>query len=79
MQILGPTGLIEGKGMETRTGKQRKAHRLKVLPGGRKKATSADVLYQADTDIVCYYGVAVQCTSIEGLELVEFEFMPDAA
>lgn len=65
--------------METRTGRQRKARRFQVLPGGRKKATNADVLSQADTDIICYYGVAVQCTSIEGLELVEFEFLPDAA
>lgn len=79
--------------METRTGKQRKARRFKVFPGGRKKVTSADVSYnrtserseaglpvtQADMDIVCYYGVAVQYTSIEGLELVEFEFLPDAA
>lgn len=65
--------------METRTGKQRKARRLKVLAGGRKEAASADVLSQANTDIVCYYGVAVQCTSIEGMDLVEFEFLPDAA
>lgn len=65
--------------METRTGKQRKARRLKVLAGGRKKAGSVDILSQADRDIVCHYGVAVQCTSIEGMELVEFEFLPDAA
>lgn len=78
--------------METRTGKQRKARRLKALAGGGKRAGSVDVSYdrtserseaglpvtRADTDIVCYYGVAVQCTSIEGLELVEFEFLPAA-
>lgn len=70
---------IREKAMETRTGKQRKTRRFKVFPGGREGAASADILSHADTDIVCHYGVAVQCTSIEGLELVEFEFLPDAA
>ena len=79
--------------METRTEMQLNARRFKVLPGGRRTAASADVSYdrtserseaglpvtQADTDIVCHYGVAVRYTSIEGLELVEFEFLPDAA
>ena len=79
MQLIGETGFKE-KAMETRTGKPRKARRFKVLPGGREGvASSATIISQTDTDIVCYYGVAVQCTSIEGLELVEFEFLPDAA
>lgn len=99
--------LYREKGMETRTGKQRKARRFKVIPGGKNvallaararlaildEAASADISYdrtserseaglpviQASTDIVCCYGVAVRYTSIEGLELVEFEFLPDAA
>lgn len=39
----------------------------------------ADILTHADTDIVCHYGVAVHSTSIDGLELVEFEFPSDVA
>jgi hypothetical protein len=31
------------------------------------------------TRIVCLVGVEVQRTSMAGLELVEFEFLPDAA
>ena len=65
--------------METRTGMQFNTRRFQVLPGGREGAATADILPHADTDIVCHYGVAVQCTSIDGLELVEFEFLPDAA
>ena len=79
--------------METRTGMQFNTRRFQVLPGGKnvallaplarlavlEGAATADILPHADTDIVCHYGVAVQCTSIGGLELVEFEFLPDAA
>ena len=65
--------------METRTGIQRMARRFQVIPGGREGAARADILSHALTDIVCLYGVVVQRTSTEGLELVEFEFLPDAA
>ncbi len=65
--------------MEIRTGIQRKARRFQVLPGGREGAAMADILTHADTDIVCHYGVAVHSTSIDGLELVEFEFPSDVA
>ncbi len=65
--------------MENQTGRQLNARRFQALPGGREKAVKADILSSTDTDIVCHYGVAVQCTSVDGLELVEFEFLPDAA
>ncbi|GAB4510231.1 MAG: hypothetical protein Tsb0026_11720 [Sulfuricaulis sp.] len=65
--------------METRAGKQSKKRRFQVLPGGREGAAGIDILSHVDTDIVCHYGVAVQCTSVDGLELIEFEFLTDAA
>lgn len=65
--------------METRTGLPHKTRRFQLLPGGKEDSPNADVLSHADTDIVCHYGVVVQRTSVGGLELVEFEFLPDAA
>ena len=65
--------------MKTRTGKRSKAPRLRVLRGGRKGTAPAENFSEKDSAIVCYYGVAVQYTQVDGLELVEFEFLPDAA
>ena len=64
--------------METQTGNQRTTPRLRIVTGGRSGG-DADVVQFNDTDIVCLYGVEVQRTSVAGLELVEFEFLPDAA
>lgn len=64
--------------METRKGRRTKAHRLRALPG-KAGAAACDFFVDGSKDIVCHYGVVVQCTSVEGLELVEFEFLPDAA
>jgi hypothetical protein len=65
--------------MKTRTGRRSKAPRLRVLRGGRKGTAPAENFSEKDSAIVCYYGVAVQYTQVDGLELVEFEFLPDAA
>lgn len=65
--------------METQAGKRRKTPRPRILTGGRHRGGDADAMQYNDADIVCQYGVVVQRTSVAGLELVEFEFLPDAA
>lgn len=65
--------------METRTGKRSKVPRLRVLRGGKRRVAAAESFFEKDNAIVCYYGVPVQYTLVDGLELVEFEFLPDAA
>ena len=65
--------------METTAGNQRTTPRLRILTGGRSHGGDANIVQFNDADIVCQYGVVVQCTSVAGLELVEFEFLPDAA
>jgi hypothetical protein len=64
--------------MEARRECQSDRKRLKVLPGrkrGRKQRAASEI----QAGIVCLYGVIVQRVSVAGLELVEFEFLPDAA
>ncbi len=65
--------------METTAGKQRTTPRLRILTGGRRHDGADDAMQVSDAEIVCLYGVVVQRTSVAGLELVEFEFLPDAA
>jgi hypothetical protein len=65
--------------METQAGNQRTTPRLRILTGGRRHGGDANAMQVNDANIVCLYGVEVQCTSVAGLELVEFEFLPDAA
>ena len=65
--------------METQTGNQRKTPRLRIVTGGRGHGGDADTQRHNDAGIVCLYGVVVQRTAVAGLELVEFEFLPDAA
>ena len=65
--------------MENQAGNQRTTPRLRILTGGRRHGGDADAMQYNDADIVCLYGVVVQRTSVAGLELVEFEFLPDAA
>jgi hypothetical protein len=65
--------------METQAGNQRTTPRLRILTGARSHGGDADVVQFNDAGIVCLYGVEVQRTSVAGLELVEFEFLPDAA
>ncbi|MEW6331511.1 MAG: hypothetical protein AB1560_08630 [Pseudomonadota bacterium] len=65
--------------MKTRTGRRSKTSRLRVLRGGRGKTAVTGKFPEAGTAIVCQYGVAVEYVAIDGLELVEFEFLPDAA
>ena len=65
--------------MEARRESQSGRRRLEVVPSskrGRKRRTAVE----AQADIVCLYGVViVQRVCIAGLELIEFEFFPDAA
>jgi hypothetical protein len=65
--------------METQAGNQRTTPRLRIVTGGGGHGGDADTQRHNDAGIVCQYGVVVQCTSVAGLELVEFEFLPDAA
>ncbi len=65
--------------METQAGNQRTTPRLRILTGARSHGGDADTKRHNDAGIVCLYGVEVQRTSVAGLELVEFEFLPDAA
>jgi hypothetical protein len=65
--------------MENQAGNQRTTPRLRILTGGRRHGGDVDAMQRNDADIVCEYGVVVQRTSVAGLELVEFEFLPDAA
>jgi hypothetical protein len=65
--------------METQAGNPRTTPRLRLLTGCGGYGTAADTLKQDDTNIVCQIGVVVQRTSVAGLELVEIEFLPDAA
>ena len=65
--------------METQAGNQWTTPRLRIVTGGRGHGGDADTRRYNDAGIVCLYGVVVQCTSVAGLELVEFEFLPDAA
>lgn len=63
--------------MEIRKGKRLNPRRLRSLP--RKPKAAHDVLLDEEKDIVCHYGVAVRCTAVAGLELVEYEFLSGAA
>ena len=65
--------------METQAGNQRTTSRLRIVAGGKRHDGDADAMQSSDAEIVCLYGVVVQRTSVAGLELVEFEFLPDAA
>ncbi len=65
--------------MENQAGNRRKTPRPRVLTGGKRHGGDADAMRYNDADIVCQYGVVVQRISVAGLELVEFEFLPDAA
>lgn len=65
--------------METQAGNQRTTPRLRKLTGGSRHGGDADAMQYNEADIVCQYGVVVQRTCVAGLELVEFEFLPDAA
>ncbi len=64
--------------MEARRESQSSKRRFEVLPGG-KRGRKRRTAVAAQAGIVCLYGVIVQRISIAGLELVEFEFFPDAA
>ena len=65
--------------METQAGNQRTTPRLRILFGGRRHGVNADATPCRYTVIVCQYGVVVQRTSVAGLELVEFGFLPNVA
>lgn len=65
--------------MKTRKAKRAKTPRLRVVRGGREATAGAGHVTGSGGDIVCHVGVPVQVTRLDGLELVEFEFLPDAA
>jgi hypothetical protein len=65
--------------MEAQTGYQSKISQLQMFPSGKREIEHCLRLPEAEPDIICQYGVVVQQTSVAGMELVEFEFLPDAA
>ena len=70
--------IAEGEAMEARRDSQSGRRRFKVLRArrrGRKQRTASAI----QAGIVCQYGVIVQCISTVGLELIQFEFLPDVA
>lgn len=54
-------------------------YRLQILPSGKQEIGRYRLMPEAESDIICQYGVVVQQTTVAGMELVEFEFLPDAA
>ncbi len=64
--------------MEARRTGQSGRQCFKVFPG-RKRGRKQSAVGEAPAGIVCLYGVIVQRVSIAGMDLVEFEFFPDAA
>jgi hypothetical protein len=67
------------KAMEAQTGYQSNFSRLRNLPRGKPEIQCCRLAPEAEPNIICQYGVVVQQTSVAGMELVEFEFLPDAA
>ena len=65
--------------METRTGSRQRRPRMRVVSGGRRRRDGWAKTPNPLPGIVCQYGVVVQRTLMPGIELVEFEFLPDAA
>ncbi len=67
------------KAMEAQTGNQSNISRLRVLPSSKRASELGLCAPDAEPDIICLYGVVVQQTSVAGMELIEFEFIADAA
>ncbi|GEM_PF-2657644 len=65
--------------METHAGNQRTTPRLRILTGGRRYGGDVDAMQVNVAEIVCLYSMVVQRTFVAALELVEFEFLTDAA
>jgi hypothetical protein len=65
--------------MEAQTGNQSYISRLQILPNSKQEIEHWRLMPEAEPDIICQYGVVVQQTSVAGMELIEFEFLPDAA
>lgn len=65
--------------MEAQTGNPSNISRLQILPSGKREIERCLLMPEAEPGIICQYGVVVQQTSVAGMELVEFEFLPDAA
>ena len=79
MHFFRAVRLSKEMAMETPTGNPWTTPRLRILTGGRRRDVNPDATPHRDADIVCRYGVVVQHSSVAGMELVEFEFLPDAA
>jgi hypothetical protein len=71
--------MIMEKAMEALTGNRSNRKRFRVLSGGKPAGKRRQTVSEAESGIICQYGVVVQCTTVAGMELVEFEFLPDAA
>ena len=65
--------------MEALTGGRAGICRARSVPVGEPKFEHLETTRETERDIVCHYGVAVHSASIAGIEIVEFEFLSDAA
>ena len=70
---------LKEKAMEALTGSRAKNCRPRVVPVGKPKFEHSEIARETEPDIVCHYGVVVHSASIAGIEIVEFEFLSDAA
>jgi hypothetical protein len=64
--------------MEARTGRRAMVRRFRRVPVAPNIEYS-EMARATGPDIVCRYGVVVHSASIAGIEIVEFEFLDDAA
>jgi len=65
--------------MATQTENQPVSARAPLSASGVILNDGANAVQYCETDIVCQYGVVVRCTSVAGMDLVEFEFQAEAA
>lgn len=65
--------------METRTEKRRQKRRLRIVPGGRRARAVPVPARAIPTGVFCQYGVVVGHSLFPGMELIEYEFLTDAA
>lgn len=65
--------------MEAPTGGRAKICRFRSVPVAMPKFEHSETARETGPDIVCHYGVEVHRALIAGIEIVEFEFLSDAA
>ncbi|MHB8622577.1 MAG: hypothetical protein ACYDBA_04325 [Sulfuricaulis sp.] len=65
--------------MEALTKNQLNISQSLIRSSGKREIERCLLSSVAKSDIICQYAVVVQQISVAGLDLIEFEFPPDAA